>query len=92
MVAPRFQIFNHYRLRDDETAAAKALAAFQKAKQEQQEANDSEDMEWSYYAELYDPSQAHPPERDTSKNPAPVRFTDRNIRPVHSTRPLRTCL
>ncbi len=78
MVAPRFQIFNHYRLKDDEAAAAKALAVFQKVKQEQQEANDSEDMEWSYYAELYDPTQAHPPSRVTTK-PAPVKFADRKL-------------
>lgn len=64
-VAPRFQLYNVYRLNGNEAAAAKALAAFQDAKNRQKAAGEeSEDVEWCYYAELYDPilaTQATPP-------------------------------
>lgn len=60
MVAPRFQLYNVYRLLGNEAEAAKALAVFQDAKARQKAADDSEDMEWCYYAELYDPIQALP--------------------------------
>ena len=58
LVAPLFRIYNYYRLGGDETKAAQALAAFQAAKQRQQAADETEDMDWCFYAELYDPIQA----------------------------------
>ncbi len=60
LVAPRFQIYNHYRLQEMDKEAAEALAAFQQVRQAQQAADDSEDMEWCAYAELYDPASAQP--------------------------------
>ncbi len=60
LVAPKFQIYNAYRLLGKEDEAAKALAVFQEAKRAQKAADDSEDMDWCFYAELYDPIQAKP--------------------------------
>jgi lipoprotein NlpI len=60
LVAPRFQIYNHYRLQGKDKEAAEALAAFQAARQAQQAADESEDVEWCAYAELYDPAAARP--------------------------------
>ena len=78
LVAPRFQIFNHYRLADDEAATSRALAAFRSAKEQQKAVDDTEDMEWCFYAELYDPAQAHPPTHDASR-PAVLKFEDRKL-------------
>ena len=78
LVAPRFQIFNHFRLSDNEAATSRALAAFRQVKERQKAADDTEDMEWCFYAELYDPAQAHPPARDTSR-PAVLEFEDRKL-------------
>jgi tetratricopeptide (TPR) repeat protein len=66
LVAPRFQLYNVYRLLGKEDEAKKALAVFQDAKQRQKEADDSEDMEWSFWAELYDPIEAQAAKRETS--------------------------
>jgi len=52
LVGPRFQIFNHYRLSDDDAATSHALAEFRQAKEQQKAADDTEDMEWCFYAEL----------------------------------------
>ncbi len=73
LVAPRFQIYNVYRLLGKEQEAQKALAAFQDAKRRQKEADDSEDMDWSFWAELYDPIETQGAGRDTSA-PAQVAF------------------
>ena len=78
LVAPRFRIYTYYMLRDDERKTAQALAEFEDAKQRQQAAGDSEDMEWSYYAELYDPIQAQPAGADRS-SPATVVLDDRKL-------------
>jgi tetratricopeptide (TPR) repeat protein len=59
LVAPRFRIYTYYMLAGDETNAASAMADFQAAKSRQPQ-GETEDMEWSYYAELYDPVQARP--------------------------------
>jgi hypothetical protein len=77
LVAPRFRIYNYYRLNGDQANAEKALAAFQDAKQRQQDAGDSEDMDWSYYAELYDPIAALPAGRGAQA--ADVKFEDRKL-------------
>ncbi|MGA2433985.1 MAG: CRTAC1 family protein, partial [Bryobacteraceae bacterium] len=78
LVAPKFQIYNMYRLAGDDTKAAQALAAFQQAKRAQQAADDSEDMEWCFYAELYDPIQAQPAYSAASAA-ADVKFDDRKL-------------
>ncbi len=78
LVAPRFQIFNYYRLAGDDAAARGAVAEFRRVKEEQKALDDTEDMEWCFYAELYDPSQVHPASRDTSQ-PASLKFEDRQL-------------
>jgi tetratricopeptide (TPR) repeat protein len=77
LVAPLFRIYNYYRLGGDEAKAAQALAAFQAAKQRQQAADDTEDMDWSFYAELYDPIQALPAAAGPAT--AGVKFEDRKL-------------
>lgn len=77
MVAPLYQIYTHYRLAGDEPAMDRTLKAYQEAKRAAEAADEgAEDMEWCFYAELYDPGQAHPPGRDTSAAPA-LKFEDR---------------
>jgi tetratricopeptide (TPR) repeat protein len=78
LVAPRFKIYEYYRIEDDMASAARALKDFQRAKEDQQERGDAEDMEWCYYAELYDPIEARPPGRDPSP-PAELKFEDRRL-------------
>lgn len=73
LVAPRYQIYNYYRLEEKEDEADKALASFQNAKKAK--GDESEDMEWCPYAELYDPIQAPPAGRDASPA-AQVKFRD----------------
>ncbi len=77
LVAPRFQLYNVYRLLGKEDEAAKALAVFQDAKVRQKAADDSEDMEWCYYAELYDPIQARPAAETAPA--AALKFQDRKL-------------
>ncbi len=78
LVAPRFQIYNMYRLAGRDEEAARALTAFQEAKRAQQAADESEDVEWCLYAELYDPIEAPPAGRDTSA-PAELKFKDEKL-------------
>ena len=78
LVAPRFQIYNAYRLMGKEVEAKAALAEFLKVKEAQKAADDSEDMEWCYYAELYDPIEAHPAPAAAAP-PASLRFADTKL-------------
>ena len=78
LVAPRFQIYNAYRLAGKEVEAKAALAEFLKAKDAQKAADDSEDMEWCYYAELYDPIEARPAPPTAEPTAAP-RFSDTKL-------------
>jgi tetratricopeptide (TPR) repeat protein len=78
LVAPRFQIYNAYRLMGKEAEAKAALAEFLKAKEAQKAADDSEDMEWCYYAELYDPIEARPAP-PAAEPPAALRFADTKL-------------
>ena len=70
LVAPKFQIYNIYRLAEKEEEAARALAIFQEAKQQQKDADEEEDMEWCFYAEIYDPLEARPRAPAAPKPPA----------------------
>jgi len=76
LVAPYFQIYNVYRLGEREERAGAALAAFQEAKSKQKEADESEDMEWNAYAEIYDPIDLAPASKEP---PAEARFLDRKL-------------
>lgn len=76
LVAPRFQIYTAHRLAGRQEEAARALAEFQRVKNLQKAADESEDMEWSYYAEIYEPREAI----SLAADPAvPLRF---QVRPI----------
>src|ERR1051326_4162104 len=55
LAAPHFQLYNINRQSGRSADAARELAEFQRLKKEQEGAVIPEDMEWSYYAEIYDP-------------------------------------
>jgi tetratricopeptide (TPR) repeat protein len=55
LAAPHFQLYNLYRQAGRRDDAARELAEFQRLKKQQEGAVIPEDMEWSDYAEIYDP-------------------------------------
>ena len=55
MVAPRAQTFTIHRLAGRESESDKAREAFLKSKELQKQWDESEDMDWSWYSEIYDP-------------------------------------
>ncbi|MCW5964773.1 MAG: VCBS repeat-containing protein [Bryobacterales bacterium] len=55
LAAPHFQLFNMYRLAGDRDKANTRLATFKEIKAAQEGAVIPEDMDWSDYAEIYDP-------------------------------------
>src|SRR5208283_1016421 len=55
LAAPHFQLYNLYRQAGRKEDAARELAGFQRLKKAQEGAVIAEDMEWSDYAEIYDP-------------------------------------
>ncbi len=76
LVAPRFQIYTAHRLADRQEEAGRALAEFQRVKNLQKAADESEDMEWSFYAEIYEPREAV----SLAADPAiPLRFETRPL-------------
>jgi tetratricopeptide (TPR) repeat protein len=79
LVASRLQIYNYYRLNDDDANAKEALADFRRVKEEQQAVEDTEDVEWCFYAELYDPVVARPALRGVAPAPA-LKFESRALR------------
>ncbi|MGD0361229.1 MAG: FG-GAP-like repeat-containing protein [Bryobacteraceae bacterium] len=75
LAAPHFQLYNLYRQSGRAADAARELAIFQKLKALTEGAVIPEDMEWSYYAEIYDPIAARP----ESEPAALPKFEDRSI-------------
>ncbi len=74
LAAPHFQLYNMYRTTGRREEAAQELQIFQQIKKSQEGAAIPEDMEWSDYAEIYDPADAISPE------PAVVeKFTERKV-------------
>jgi tetratricopeptide (TPR) repeat protein len=65
LAAPHFQLFNLLR-RDDPDKAKQELARFQEIKGGQDESA-AEDVNWSFYSELYDPVATVPPAPGESK-------------------------
>jgi len=55
LAGPHFQLFNAYKLLGRAGEAAHELAVFQEIKQRTAGAAVPEDLEWSFYSELYDP-------------------------------------
>ena len=62
LAAPHFQLYNVYRQTGKKDQSAVELAIFQKLKKQQEGAAIAEDMEWSDYAEIYDPIDQKDPE------------------------------
>ena len=80
LVAPRYQIYNIHRLAGRDAEAAREMEAFQKAKETQKALDESEDMEWSFYSELYDPIEARSLEEVSA--PKGVELEDRRLEGV----------
>ena len=68
LAAPHFQLFGLYRQLDRAADSAAELKLFQELKKAQEGAAVPEDMEWSFYAEIYDPIDGAP----TASPTAPV--------------------
>jgi tetratricopeptide (TPR) repeat protein len=60
LAAPHFQLYNMYRQSGRAADAARELQAFQEIKKRNENAAIPENMDWSYYAEIYDPRQPAP--------------------------------
>src|SRR5450432_3900939 len=60
LAAPHFQLYNVYRILTRRDEAASELAVFQQLKKAQEGSATPEDMEWSDYAEIYDPIDVKP--------------------------------
>ena len=75
LAAPHFQLYNLYRQDGRAADAARELAIFQKLKVLTEGAAVPEDMEWSYYAEIYDPIAPRP----ESEPAPPPKFEDRKL-------------
>lgn len=71
---PHFQLFTYYQRTGDKDAAARERQAFQEAKQRAAGAAVPEDMEWCFYAELYDPPEPRP-----SASSEPTKYEDRVV-------------
>jgi len=80
LVAPRYQIYNIHRLAGRDADAALEMEVFQKAKDMQKALDESEDMEWSFYSELYDPIEARSLEEVSA--PKGVELEDRRLEGV----------
>ena len=60
LAAPHFQLYGIYRQANRPEDAAAELAKFQELKKQQEGAAVPEDMEWSFYSEIYDAPPAPP--------------------------------
>jgi tetratricopeptide (TPR) repeat protein len=60
LAAPHFQLYGLYRQANRAEDAAAELKIFQDLKKQQEGATIPEDVEWSFYAEIYDPLDAPP--------------------------------
>jgi Flp pilus assembly protein TadD len=78
--APHFQLYNLYRQDGRAADAARELEIFQKLKVLTEGAPIPEDVEWSYYAEIYDPIAQRP---ETEPVPPP-KFEDRKLPGVNA--------
>ena len=78
LAGPHFQLFNQYRQAGRAADAARELQIFQEIKKRQAGAAVPEDMEWCYYAEIYETVEPQPAEAP----PARLQFADRKL-PEH---------
>ncbi len=77
LAGPHFQLATAYRQIKRTDEAGKAMATFTEIKQRQQGAAFPEDLEWSYYSELYD--LVEPRNAAGDKPAAPLRFEVRAV-------------
>lgn len=75
LAGPHFQLFNAYRQAGRSEDSARELEIFKQIKKRTEGAAVPEDMEWSYFAEIYDPIES----RAMELPPARVKFEDRAI-------------
>ncbi len=71
LAGPHFQLFTLYQRKGDKEAAARERKLFEEAKKRDEGAAVPEQMEWCFYAELYDP-----PEKRPSAANLPTRYDD----------------
>jgi len=76
LAGPHFQLFNAYKLLGRAADAARELAAFQEIKKRTAGAAVPEDLEWSFYSEIYDPpaDKMAAGESDAAAAPGPLSF------------------
>ncbi|HTW67941.1 MAG TPA: tetratricopeptide repeat protein, partial [Bryobacteraceae bacterium] len=74
LAGPHFQLFTLYQRAGDHEAAARERQLFEQAKKRGEGAAVPEDMEWSFYAELYDP----PVPRESAED-EPTKYDDRPV-------------
>jgi tetratricopeptide (TPR) repeat protein len=83
LAGPHFQLFNAYKVMGRSADAARELAAFQEVKKRQAAASVPEDLEWSFYRELYDPPAdklaAGLADAAAAGAPAPLAFEPREL-------------
>ena len=60
LAGPHFQLFTLYQRKGDKEAAASERKRFEEVKKKNEGAAVPEDMEWCFYAELYDPPESRP--------------------------------
>jgi tetratricopeptide (TPR) repeat protein len=72
LAGPHFQLFTLYQRKGDREAAARERKLFEEAKKKNEGSAVPEDMEWCFYAELYDPPDARP-----SALPAKTHYDDK---------------
>jgi len=73
LAAPHFQLFNAYRQTGRREEAQRELQAFQEIKKQQEATSTSEDVEWSFYSEIYE---AIEPGATAAAAPVTARFTE----------------
>jgi hypothetical protein len=74
LAGPHFQLFTLYQRAGDKEGATRERQFFEEAKKRDEGAAVPEDMEWCFYAELYDP-----PVPRRSAEDEPIRYDDRAI-------------
>ena len=75
LAGPHFQLFNQYRQAGRAADSARELQIFQEIKKRQAGAAVPEDMEWCYYAEIYETVEPQP----ADDPPAQLQFADHKL-------------
>ncbi|MBV9502685.1 MAG: tetratricopeptide repeat protein [Acidobacteriaceae bacterium] len=74
LAGPHFQLFTLYQRAGNKDEAARERQLFEEAKKRNEGAAVPEDMEWNFYAELYDPPEPRPAAADE-----PTRYDDKTV-------------